>query len=165
MKDPTQRSQTPGSQAGAGAVADGAMAVGPAIDKNKSPEQYITEAENKYIVPALVREKFPDLIKLIYETESMNQEEREYWLQIMPIMSEDQISKFRDILVNEKEQLAKLDKEYQQEMQRIGNNKPVADIDEKAMQEKLQNIKAAEAESKASEKGAEDSLLQQLKNL
>lgn len=165
MTDPTQSSQTTGSQAGAGAVAAGAMAVGAAIDKNKSPEQYITEAENKYIVPALVREKFPDLIKLIYETESMNQEEREYWLQIMPIMSEDQISKFRDILVNEKEQLAKLDKEYQQEMQRIGNNKPVADIDEKAMQEKLQNIKAAEAESKASEKGAEDSLLQQLKNL
>src|SRR3990167_6455979 len=158
MTDPTQSSQTTGSQAGAGAVAAGAMAVGAAIDKNKSPEQYITEAENKYIVPALVREKFPDLIKLIYETESMNQEEREYWLQIMPIMSEDQISKFRDILVNEKEQLAKLDKEYQQEMQRIGNNKPVADIDEKAMQEKLQNIKAAEAESKASEKGAEDSL-------
>ncbi len=141
------------------------MAAGAAIDKSKSPEQYIAEAENKYIVPALVREKFPDLIKLIYETESMNQEEREYWLQIMPIMSEDQISKFRDILVNEKEQLAKLDKEYQQEMQRIGNNKPAADIDEKAMQEKLQNIKAAEAESKASEKGAEDSLLQQLKNL
>lgn len=159
MADVTQNSQ------GTGGTGTGAMAAGAAIDKNKSPEQYITEAENKYIVPALVREKFPDLIKLIYETESMNEEEREYWLQIMPIMSEDQISKFRDILVNEKEQLAKLDKEYQQEMNRINTSKPAAEIDEKAMQEKLQNIKAAEAESKQEEKGKEDVLLEQLKNL
>lgn len=163
MADVTQNSQGAGGT-GTGANA-GTMAAGAAIDKNKTPEQYIAEAENKYIVPALVREKFPDLIKLIYETESMNEEEREYWLQIMPIMSEDQISKFRDILVNEKEQLAKLDKEYQQEMNRINTSKPAAEIDEKAMQEKLQNIKAAEAESKQEEKGKEDVLLEQLKNL
>lgn len=160
-----------GAAMGAAAVgaaigaASGATAAGAAIDKNKTPEQYITEAENKYIVPALVREKFPDLIKLIYETESMNEEEREYWLQIMPIMSEDQISKFRDILVNERDQLSKLDQEYQQEMNRINASKPAAEIDEKAMQEKLQNIKTAEAQSKQEEKGKEDVLLEQLKNL
>ena len=82
------------------------------VDKNKTAEQYLIEAESFYIVPKLIREKFPDLIKLIFETESMNTEEREYWLQIMPIMSEDQITKFQGILLNEKNQLAKLDQEF-----------------------------------------------------
>ncbi len=133
------------------------------IDKNKSQEQYITEAESKYIIPAVVREKFPDLVKLIYETESMNEEEREYWLQILPIMSEEQIVKFRDILVNEKNQLQKLDGEYEQEMSRIaGANK---DIDEAAMKKKMEEIKASEQTSEQKEKGEEDELLKNLQSL
>lgn len=136
---------------------------GVVIDKNKSPEQYIKEASAKYIVPALVREKFPDLIKLIYETESMNEEEREYWLQIMPIMSEEQIVKFRDILVNEKEQLSKLDKEYDQEMQRI-KKAPAPELNETERKEQLAQIKTDETANEQKEKGEEESLLQKLNN-
>lgn len=134
------------------------------IDKNKTQEQYISEAEAKYIVPALVREKFPDLIKLIYETESMNEEEREYWLQIMPIMSEEQIVKFRDILVNERDQLAKLDKEYANEMNKI-NKAPVQELDEAKRKEESTKIKEAEKADQAKEKSEEDVLLQKLNNL
>ncbi|MBI5754367.1 hypothetical protein HZA40_04460 [Candidatus Peregrinibacteria bacterium] len=135
------------------------------IDKNKSQEQYITEAEAKYIIPAIVRDKFPDLVKLIYETESMNEEEREYWMQIMPIMSEEQIVKFRDILVNERDQLAKLDKEYNQEMSRIDNKAPVVPIDETKRKESIEKIKQAEAVQQTQEKSEEDALLGQLKQL
>lgn len=134
------------------------------VDKNKSAEQYIKEAEAKYIVPPLVRQKFPDLIKLIYETESMNEEEREYWLQIMPIMSEEQTTKFRDILVNEKNQLAKLDQEYQTEMAKT-NKGPAMQLDEVKMKEKIQEIKQAEATSEKEEQSKEDKVLQQLDNL
>ena len=111
----------PGTTTTGGGAGDGGAAATTAIvvDKNKSAEQYMKEAEGLYIIPLLVRETFPDLIKLIYETESMNTEEREYWLQIMPIMTEEQIKKFRDILVNEKQQLDKLDQEYEQEMSKI----------------------------------------------
>jgi hypothetical protein len=130
----------------------------------KSAEQYLKEAENKYIVPRLVRDKFPDLVKLIYETESMNEEEREYWLQIMPIMTEEQISKFRDILVKEKDELAKLDQEYEQEMAKV-NNRQGKEIDEEAMKKRLQGIKAAESSNEAEEKAQEEALLDQLKNL
>lgn len=133
-------------------------------DKNKSPEKYMDEAEDKYIIPSLVREKFPDLVKLIYETESMNQEEREYWMQIMPIMTEEQILKFREILVNEKEQLEKLDKEYEQEMSRI-NQKYVKEIDEEEMKKKITQIKTAEAQSQQKEEDEEAALLNQIENL
>lgn len=135
------------------------------VDKNKSQEQYITDAEAKYIIPAIVREKFPDLVKLIYETESMNEEEREYWLQIMPIMSEDQIVKFREILVNERDQLAKLDKEYNQEMSKIDNKAPVQPLDETKRLEEINKIKTAEAAQNKKETGEEEALLGQLNSL
>lgn len=133
------------------------------VDKNKTEAQYIKDAEAFYIIPALIRKKFPDLVKLIFETESMDEEEREYWLQIMPIMSEEQIVKFRDILVNEKEQLAKLDKEYENEMSRI--NKPVKDIDEKAMKEKIAAIHEVEKASKQQDTTEEQVLLDKLNNI
>ena len=134
------------------------------IDPNKSAEQYIKDIEGKYIVPSLVRNKFSDLVKLIYETESMNQEEREYWLQIMPIMSEEQIVKFREILVNEKEQLARLDKEYQNEMSKINRTSPPP-IDEEKVKAKMEEIEKAEAKAEEQDAKAEENLLDQLEDL
>lgn len=163
MTDNTQQTQgvAPVTQTSGVKVVSGDGVV---IDKNKSQEQYLQEAEVKYIIPKLVREKFPDIVKLIYETESMNDEEREYWMQIMPIMSEDQIVKFREILVNEKEQLAKLDKEYEAEMQKSA--KPAAlVIDEAKLKEKMQAIKTQEAAQEEQEKTDEQKLLQQLEDV
>ncbi len=130
-------------------------------DPKKSPEKYIKEAEKKYIIPKLVREEFTDLIKLMFETESMDQEEREYWLQIMPIMNEEQIKKFRDILVNEKEQLASLDKKGNAGKSITG----VSTMDEAEMQKRFKEIKKAEDKSKIKEKKKGEKLLQKLENL
>ena len=134
------------------------------VDKNKTPEQYMKEAEGKYIIPGLVREKFPDLVKLIYETESMNSEEREYWMQIMPIMTEEQIVKFREILVNEKNELSKLDQEYKNEMSKLNKNRP-KEIDEAALKTKINKIQEAEKVQEASEEAEEADLLSKLDNL
>ena len=148
------------SQSGGGVVTDDGIVV----DKNKSKEQYMTEAEVKYIVPKLVREKSPDLVKLIYETESMNAEEREYWMQIMPIMTEEQISKFRDILVNEEDQLSKLDNEYEQEMGRI-NARQAPEIDEAKLKEKMAEIHKKEKAGEQKEESEEEALLKQLEGM
>jgi len=156
----TDDSSAATSQSGGAVVTDDGIVV----DKNKSNEQYMTEAEVKYIVPKLVREKFPDLVKLIYETESMNAEEREYWMQIMPIMTSEQIVKFRDILVNEKSQLSKLDKEYESEVARINKTQAPA-IDEEKLKEKLLKIKKAEKAQNESEKAKEEELLKQLEGM
>lgn len=145
-------------------MADDQTNQGVVVDKNKSAEQYILDVESQYIVPPLVREKFSDLVKLIYETESMDMEEREYWLQIMPIMSEEQIVKLRDILVNEKEQLTKIDQEYNSEKAGIAN-RSVPEIDEAAIREKMDQIKSSEAASEQEEKTEEDELLKQLNEL
>lgn len=155
----TNSQQTQTQTKGTAVTGDGVV-----VDKNKSQEQYIKEAEAKYIIPALVRDKFSDLVKLIYETESMNTEEREYWMQILPIMSEEQIVKFREILVNEKEQLAKLDNEYENEVARINKSQP-AEIDEVKMREEMEKIKKAETTHEEQEKSQEEELLKKLKDI
>lgn len=132
-------------------------------DPARSNEDYIKEAEKYYIIPKLVREAFPDLVKLIFETESMDEDEREYWLQIMPIMTEDQIKKFRDILVNEKEQLAKLDKEYKQDVSSVDNKYNA--FNEEDIVKRRNELHSKEAEAEKIETNDEEALLSQLKNL
>lgn len=131
----------------------------------KTAQQYIIEAEAKYIIPKIVRDKFVDLVKLIYETESMNDEEREYWMQIMPIMTEEQLVNFRKILVDEKEQLAKLDEEYENEMSKINQGDSLPKYDEEKIKEKMQKIKREETVREEEEKSKEAALLDQLENL
>lgn len=121
-----------------------------------------TAASGKtYAVPEMVKTKFPDLVQLIKETESMNDEEREYWFQIMPIMTEDQILKFREILVNEKDQLSKLDKEYESELTKL-NEKHMIEWKDFETKEKRKALTQAEQKSKTEEKSTEEELLQRL---
>lgn len=128
------------------------------VDKNKSAEDYLKEAGQFYIVPDLVRDEFPDLVKLIYETESMDQEEREYWLQIMPIMSKEQIEKFRGILTNERDQLANLGNQGGAAAKEVAS--PV--LSEEEMHKRMVVIAEKEAAAEEEEKQREADLLKQI---
>lgn len=128
----------------------------------QSADDTFTSANGQtYTLTQNVREKFPDLMKLIKETESMNDEEREYWFQILPIMTDEQIKKFRDILVNEKEQLAKLDKDYENELTKL-NEKHLIEWKAFETKEKRKALTQAEQKSKAEEQSQEEDLLQRL---
>jgi len=63
-------------------------------------------------VPADIVDRFGDLIKLIKASKSMDDSERQYWIDVLPIMSDDQIQNLRDILDNEKKQLAEAEASY-----------------------------------------------------
>jgi hypothetical protein len=118
-------------------------------------------AKSKYSVPASVKKKFPDLMQLIQETESMNEEERDYWFQILPIMTEDQISKFRDILLNEKKQLQKLDAEYEDQLTQL-NEKHMIEWKEFESKEKRKALAGAEKAAEDEERKKEEDLLSRL---
>ncbi len=118
----------------------------------------------KFAIPKIVREKYPDLIELIKVTESMDDQERQYWFQIMPVMTPEQIEKFRGILITEKQQLAELDKEYEDELNRL-NEKHLLEWKEFESKEKSKAIKEAEAKSSAEEKQMEEDLLAKLSNV
>ena len=135
------------------------------VDKNKSAEQYLNEALEFYIIPDLIRNQFPDLIKLIFEAESMDADEREYWLQIMPIMEVEQAQKLMEILTNEKTQLKKIDDKHQADVQKAAAIDQAAIDHERIAREKMEALKKKEAEAEMNEASEEADLLSQLENL
>lgn len=118
----------------------------------------------KYSVPKLVQEKFPDLIDLIKNTESMDDDERDYWMQILPIMTEEQIMKFREILVTEKQQLERLDKEYEQELSKL-NEKHMIEWKEFETKEQKAELEKKEKKAEKEEKESEEELLKRLQEI
>lgn len=119
---------------------------------------------SKFDIPELVKQQYPDLIPLILQTESMNDDERQYWFQILPIMTDEQVKKLRDILVNEKKQLTELDKQYQSELKNI-NDKHVAEWKAFEAKEKREKLQAAEKKAESVEKTSEEELLKKLQQL
>lgn len=120
-----------------------------------------TTAQPTGKVPADVAAKYPDLETLILATESMTNEERDYWFQILPIMTDEQIQKLRTILVNEKEQLSKLDSEYQAQLQKL-DEKHMKEIEEGARRAKREALKKQEASHEEGETKAQEDLLKKL---
>lgn len=105
------------------------------------------------IIPPELQEKYPDIISLILASESMNLTERQYWIDIMPVMTQEQMDQLRTILTNEREQLAAIDAKYATEIEKSGS----ADLEQtseeryKKRQElsSKENVEQTEAEQKA----------------
>lgn len=52
-------------------------------------------------------------------TESMDQDEKKYWLDLLPSMTKEQIKSLYDILLNEKQKLEELEKKYVEEIKEL----------------------------------------------
>lgn len=120
-----------------------------------------TKDDSKFKIPDEVKKKYPDLIELIKQTESMTDEERTYWFQIMPIMTDQQIEKLKKILLQEKAQLQKLDAEYEKELKKL-NDKHLLEWKEFEARKSREERQKAEAAEEAKEKAAEEDILSQL---
>ena len=81
-------------------------------------------------IPDDLRQKFPELIDLILKSESMNDEERQYWVNILPVMTPEQVQNLKDFLTNEREQLAAIDRKYSKEIEKIGSDQLLRKVDE-----------------------------------
>ena len=71
------------------------------------------------VIPAETQQKFGQLIALIKGSESMNDEERQYWINILPIMTPEQVKNLQEILENERNQLQAIDAKYAKEMGKL----------------------------------------------
>lgn len=80
-------------------------------DNKKATSQATVSTLN---IPDDVQKQFSELIGLIKGSQSMNDEERQYWIDVLPIMNEDQLTNLNNILGNEKKQIAEADKQYEQ---------------------------------------------------
>lgn len=116
------------------------------------------------IVPADVRAKFGDLIDMIIASESMNDDERRYWIDILPAMNDDQISKLKDILVRERDQLAAIDAKYSADMTQLAGAKAVQVIGEERKQRSDERA-STEAQTRTAEEQAAENLLNEMGNV
>lgn len=68
--------------------------------------------------PVIVND--PEVVGLLQASESMDAEERAYWLKMLPVLKTDQRQQLIDILVHEREQLAAIDRKYAGQIAAIG---------------------------------------------
>jgi hypothetical protein len=130
---------------------------------NQQPATGGAAASGGLTIPPDIQEKFGPLIALVKGSESMNNEERQYWINILPIMTPEQLKNLEEILTNEKKQLAAIDEKYSKEVSTIGDEKVVAQMEEEI---KRKRAERAQIEKKlADEEGkTESSILEQIQN-
>ena len=89
--------------------------------------------------------KYPELVTLIIATESMDNDERQYWFDIMPSMTDAQIDRLYDILETEKKKLQELEVKYQKEIKSL-NEKHLIEWQEMQVKEGKKKVAAAKEE-------------------
>lgn len=90
--------------------------------------------------------EYPELIKLILATESMeDDEEKQYWFDIMPSMNDSQIDRLFNILETERKKLEELELKYQEEIKWL-NEKHLIEWQEFQSRDAKKKIAQAEAE-------------------
>lgn len=110
-------------------------------------------------IPPDLKNKYPELIDLILAAESMNEVEKKYWIQVLPVVGEEQIEKLKNILTEEKKAIDELAKEYGEETEK-NNEKP-----ELERKRRMTNLRRLEEESEQKEKEEEENILADLENL
>jgi len=112
-----------------------------------------------------IQAKFPELIDLIIATESMDDDERQYWFDIMPSMTDAQIDRLYDILETERRKLQELEVKYQKEIKAL-NEKHLIEWQEVQMKEAKKKAQAVKAEDeKNTKKEDPDEILAMLNDL
>jgi len=79
----------------------------------------IQKNDNTFTITDELQAKYPELIELIVATESMDNDERQYWFDIMPSMTDAQIDRLYDILETERKKLQELEVKYQKEIKTL----------------------------------------------
>jgi len=108
-----------------------------------------------FIIDDESQKKYSELIEMILATESMDDDERQYWFDILPSMTENQIDKLFNILDTEKKKLEELELKYQEEIKQL-NEKHLIEWQDFQMKDSKKKI--ATEEAKESEDNPEDVL-------
>jgi len=73
----------------------------------------VNQSGTDYKIDSKIYHKYPALIQLMLETESFNDDERQFWFNQMPSMSKGRIDDLHNILEREKKKLDALNKQIE----------------------------------------------------
>lgn len=66
-----------------------------------------------------IQTQYSELVKLVLNTESMDNNEKQYWFDMLPSMTDEQIDRLFDILEKEMRKLEELEIKYQEEIKAL----------------------------------------------
>jgi hypothetical protein len=117
-------------------------------------------------IPAKLTQSDAALIELIMKSESMKDEERQYWFNLYEVMNTAQIDKLRDILTRERAKLAEIDAKYGKKP-KIDPVEAAKKAEEMAQKRSAEQkiLKEREAKIQAQEAQAEADILSELDGL
>jgi hypothetical protein len=113
------------------------------------------------IIDPDIKVKYTELLEMIKLTGSMTLDEKEYWIQLLPIMNNDQIKNLEAILGKEKMKLAEIDAKYSKKMENLSQNY-INKWDSEKNKFKKQKRATEEAATEEEEKAMEEDLLSAL---
>lgn len=122
------------------------------------------DAQTQLNIPEEIQARFPELIDLIVSSESMNTNERQYWINILPIMTPEQIQNLRDILQNERRQLAAIDAKYSDDIDEVSKRAQSQEM-QRQRSKKREELHSAEEAHDEAEREEEEDLLDQIESL
>lgn len=116
----------------------------------------ITHNDFTFVILDEMQVRYPELIDLILRSESIDNNQKQYWMDILPSMTNEQIDRLFNILMTERIEIQKLDLQFQEDVKAL-NEKHL--IQWQALQSQKAKEKIAEAEKNDSSKQeAEDAL-------
>lgn len=133
-------------------------------DQSQPPPSGNPPQTSALVIPPDIQTQFGPLIELIKGSESMNNEERQYWVNILPIMTPDQRKNLEEILVSEKQQLAAIDAKYSKQAEPAGSQTSPEQTGEKIRAKKQEREQVEQAE-KSKESNKETDILSQIQAL
>lgn len=75
--------------------------------------QELWEAAGTFDIPLNFIQSMPDLVSLVLNSKSIdNQQEKQSWFSLLPLMNDEQIARLKDILTREKAKLDEIQQKY-----------------------------------------------------
>lgn len=128
--------------------------------KQKLPQD-LWEKAQQFTMPDAFLTNSPELIILILNSKSIdNKDEKQSRFNLLPLMTQEQIDKLRDILVREKQKLEEIEKKYEQKKSDIKNQYVQKRQEEWYKNKMVQIQQKEEAHQEVQEKEADNLLTQ-----
>jgi hypothetical protein len=103
-----------------------------------------------------IQAKYPELVELVLWSESIDNNEKQYWFDILPSMTSEQIDRLFNILLTERRQLEELNLKYQEEIKSL-NEKHLIQWQSLQSQKAKERLQKAE-KNDTSRQDADDAL-------
>jgi hypothetical protein len=116
----------------------------------------ITRDEFTFTILDEIQVKYPELVELILGSESIDNNEKQYWFDILPSMTDEQVDRLFNILMTERRQLEELNLKYQEEIKTL-NEKHLIEWQSLQSQKAKQQVQQAE-QTDTSKSDAADTL-------